>query len=97
MAIPASWSDAVALQVDGLSCWPTYDNGDIIIVRGEQRLTESEFLNRMCVVRRPKGWAWSNAFGAAARRACPPGKHTFPPIEDVSLSSARPVRMHLSD
>ena len=38
--IPASWSDAVALQVDGLSCWPTYDNGDIIIVRGEQRLTE---------------------------------------------------------
>lgn len=96
--VPASWSDATALQVDGVSCWPTYEDGDIIIVRGEQRLVEAEFLNRMSVVETVDGLGLVKR----VRRGAQPGLYTLespnaPPIEDVLLTSARPVRMHLSD
>ena len=95
--IPASWNDATALQVDGLSCYPLYEDGDIIVVRGEQRLIESEFLNRMCVVETADG----RGLVKRVRRGTAAGVYTLeslnaPPIEDVELTSARPVKMHLA-
>lgn len=95
--IPASWDDATAFQVDGLSCYPLYEDGDIIVVRGERRLVETEFLNRMCVVETTDG----RGLVKRVRRGSAAGTYTLeslnaPPIEDVVLSCARPVRMHLS-
>lgn len=94
--IPASWDDAVALEVSGLSCYPTYDNGDDIVIRGERRLVEGEILGRMCVVETADGLGLVKR----VRRGQTPGLFNLespnaPTLEDVPLVSARPVKMHL--
>lgn len=94
--VPASWEDAVALEVTGLSCYPTYDDGDDIVIRGERRIVESEILGRMCVVETADGLGLVKR----VRRGKTPGLFNLespnaPTIEDVPLLSARPVRMHL--
>lgn len=95
--VPASWTDALALQVDGLSNWPVYEDGDFLVIRGEQRLREEEFLGKMCVVETADGLGLVKR----VRRGSAPGFYTLesvnaPPIEDVALASARPVRLKLS-
>ncbi len=94
--VPASWSDAVALQVSGLSCYPIYDDGDDIVIRGEQRLIDEEILGKMCVVETSDGIGMVKR----VRRGSAPGLYTLestnaPTIEDVPLRSARAVRLHL--
>lgn len=94
--VPAGWTDAVALQIQGLSCYPMYDDGDDIVIRGERRLEPDEILNRMCVVETQDGLGLVKR----VRRGSRPGVFTLespnaPPIEDVALSSARPVRLHV--
>lgn len=94
--VPASWSDAAALEVDGLSCYPIYEDRDIIIVRGQRRLLEDEFLGKFCVVETVDGLGLVKR----VRRGSSPGLYTLespnaPSIEDVMLGSARPVRMSL--
>ncbi|MDP3405068.1 MAG: helix-turn-helix domain-containing protein [Brevundimonas sp.] len=96
LEVPASWDDAIALEVDGTSCWPTYDDGDDIVVRGERRLIADEIIGRMCVVETSDGLGLVKR----VRRGTEPGLFTLespnaPPIEDVALSSARPVRLHV--
>jgi repressor LexA len=95
--VPASWTDAVALVIDGLSNYPVYEDGDIIIVRGEQRLNEEEFLGKMAVVETMDGYGLLKR----VRRGSAAGLYTLesvnaPPLEDISLASARPVKMTLS-
>lgn len=95
--IPASWTDAVPLEVVGASCYPVYEDRDVIVIRGEHRLEESEFLGKMCVVETHDGLGLVKR----VRRGSAPGLYTLespnaPPIEDVSLMSARPVKLHLS-
>lgn len=94
--VQVSWTDAVALQIAGNSGYPIYDDGDDIIIRGEHRLEEDEFLNRMCVVETAEGMGLLKR----VRRGSRPGLYTLespnaPPIEDIELTSARPVRAHL--
>ena len=94
--VPASWHDAIALEVDGLSCWPIYDEGDDIVVRGERRLIDAEIQGKMCVVETVDGLGLVKR----VRRGTMPGTFTLespnaPPIEDVQLASARPVRLHV--
>lgn len=94
--VPASWTDALPLAVVGLSCYPIYEDGDIIVVRGEQRLLEDEFLGKMCVVETADGLGLVKR----VRRGSAPGLFTLespnaPPIEDVALISARPVKAAL--
>jgi transcriptional regulator with XRE-family HTH domain len=94
--IPASWTDATAYEVHGLSCWPIYDEHDVIVIRGEQRFNEQECLGRMCIVETVDGIGMVKRL----RRGSAPGLYTLespnaPAIEDVTLTSARPVRLHL--
>lgn len=96
--VPASWTDAVALEVDGLSCYPIYEDRDVIIIRGAQRLEEDEFLGKMSVVETADGLGLVKR----VRRGSGPGLYTLespnaPTIEDVPLMSARPVKMALKD
>lgn len=93
--VPASWHDAVALEVSGTSCWPVYDDGDDIVIRGDRRLVESEILGKMCVVETIDGLGLVKR----VRRGSTEGRYMLespnaPPIEDVELASARPVRLH---
>ncbi|PZU00933.1 MAG: hypothetical protein DI624_01340 [Brevundimonas sp.] len=95
--VPASWHDAIALEVSGTSCWPIYEDGDTLAIRGERRLDEGEILGRMCVVETMDGLGLVKRI----RKGSAPGLYTLespnaPPIEDVMLASARPVRMHVS-
>jgi transcriptional regulator with XRE-family HTH domain len=95
--VPASWGDAVALEIDGLSNYPVYEDRDVIVIRGEQRLNEGEFLGKMCVVETDDGLGLVKR----VRRGSEPGRYTLesinaPPIENVALVSARPVRLRLS-
>lgn len=95
--VPASWTDAIALQVDGVSNWPVYEDGDFLVIRGEQRLREDECLGKMCVVETADGLGLVKR----VRRGSTPGLYTLesvnaPPLEDVPLISARPVRLKLS-
>lgn len=94
--VPASWDDVTALQISGTSCYPVYEDGDTVIVRGPRRRIEDEFLNRVAVVETDDGLGLLKK----VRRGSGPGLYTLespnaPPIEDVQLRSARPVRMHL--
>ncbi len=94
--VPASWRDAYALEISGTSGFPLYAEGDVVVIRGEQRLLEEEFLNRMAVVETDDGMGLLKR----VRRGSGPGLYTLeslnaPPIEDVRLHSARPVRAHL--
>lgn len=94
--VPASWHDAVALQVSGTSCWPIYDDGDDIVIRGDRRLLDEEIIGRMCVVETTDGMGLVKR----VRRGSAAGTYTLespnaPPIEDVQLASARPVRLHV--
>lgn len=94
--VPASWADAAAFEISGTSCYPDYEDGDIVVVRGGQRLEESEFLNRTCVVETVDGLGLLKK----VRRGAEPGLYTLesrnaPPIEDVRIASARPIRAHL--
>lgn len=94
--VPASWTDAVALQISGDSGYPVYADGDVVVIRGEQRLLEEEFLNRMAVVETDDGLGLMKR----VRRGRAPGLYTLeslnaPPVEDVMLRSARPVKAHL--
>lgn len=93
--VPASWRDAIALEVSGTSCWPIYDDGDDIVVRGERRLVEDELIGKMCVVETVDGLGLVKR----VRRGTRPGLFTLespnaPPIEDVKLASGRPVKLH---
>lgn len=94
--IPGSWNDAIALEISGTSCWPIYDDGDDIVIRGDRRLIEDEILGRMCVVETMDGLGMVKR----VRRGSAPGTYTLespnaPPVEDVQLASARPVRLHI--
>lgn len=94
--IPASWADATAYEVLGESCWPIYAAHDVIVIRGEQRLSEAECLGRMCIVETAAGIGMVKRL----RKGSMPGLYTLespnaPAIEDVELSTARPVRLHL--
>lgn len=94
--VPASWGDAGALEIQGLSCYPIYEEGDIIVIRGEQRLVEGEILGKMCVVETADGVGLVKR----VRRGATPGCYDLespnaPTLEDVPLASARPVRLHV--
>lgn len=94
--VPASWDDALALEISGTSCWPMYDDGDDIVVRGPRRLIMEEIVGKMCVVETADGLGLVKRI----RRGSAPGLFTLespnaPPIEDVPLVSARPVRLHV--
>lgn len=93
--VPASWEDAFALEVQGLSCYPIYDEGDLIVVRGDRSLNEADFLGKMSVVETSDGIGLVKR----VRRGKTPGCYDLesqnaPTLEDVPLVSARPVRLH---
>lgn len=96
--VPSGWADAIALEVSGDSCWPIYEDGDTIVIRGERRLQDDEILGRMCVVETSDGVGLVKR----VRRGSTHSLFTLespnaPPIEDVRLASARPVKMRLTD
>jgi transcriptional regulator with XRE-family HTH domain len=93
--VPASWTDAIALDIEGLSCYPIYDDGDYLVIRGDRRLDEGEILGRMCVVETSDGIGLVKR----VRRGSLPGLFNLespnaPTLEDISVVSARPVRLH---
>mgnify|MGYP001008605246 CR=1 FL=1 len=90
------WPDAVAFEVRGAACWPLYDDGDALVIRGDRRLDEAEALGRVCVVETQDGVQLVKRL----RRGSAPGLYTLdapnqPPAEDVPIISARPIRLHL--
>lgn len=94
--IPASWEDATALEIRGDSCWPIYEDGDIIVIRGARRFNPTECAGRMCVVETADGVG----FVKRVRPGTGPGLYTLdspnlPPIENVQVLSARPVKLHI--
>lgn len=91
--VPADWTDAFALEVVGDSCWPTYSPGDILVARGERRLNSGEIVGRMCVVETADGLSLVKRVRKGSRS----GHYHLespnaPTMEDVPLSSARPVK-----
>ena len=93
--VPASWMDAVALEIRGDSCLPVYAEGGLIVVRGEQRFDPEEALRKMCVLELEDG----RGLVKELRRTADP--HHFDlwspnsaPIEDVRIASARPVKAY---
>jgi phage repressor protein C with HTH and peptisase S24 domain len=96
ISIPFVWSDAVALQVIGDSCYPIYEAGEFIVIRGEQRLVVEECLNRMCVVETEDGVG-------LVKRVLDGGGGTFylespnaPGMPNQRLASARPVQIKIN-
>lgn len=93
--IPYDWQDAVPFEVAGTSCYPIYEPGDIIIVRGEPRLILEEIEGHMCVVETEAGLG-------LVKRVFEDGRGTFqlespnaPPRKQVALRSARRVVLKL--
>lgn len=93
--VPASWTDAIALQVRGDSGLPLYADGGILVIRGDQRLDEREFLRRMAILELKDG----RGLVKEARRSAEPGRYDLwspnaAPIEAVEVVSARPVKAY---
>jgi len=84
---------AVAVEVRGDSLLPVAEDGWRLIYSGEQTLTESEILNRLCVVQLEDG----RALVKRVMRGSQPGRYHLvstnaPMIEDVALQWAAPVK-----
>lgn len=50
VGVPANILDGSAYRVEGDSCYPVFEHGDVIVIEGEQRANPAEFLHRYCVV-----------------------------------------------
>lgn len=93
--VPATWADAAALVIEGDSMLPLYEDGGHLIIRGQPRLFEAEFLRRVCEVRTADG----RALVKEVRRGQAPGMYDLlslnaAPIEGVRLVHARPVKAY---
>ncbi len=94
--VPGTWFDAVAFEIKGDSCYPIYEEGDIIVVRGSPRINPGEFEQKMCVVETEDGIG-------LVKRVIPVGDNRYnlespnaPMILDVALTSARPVKSKIT-
>lgn len=92
---PIAWSDATAFLVVGDSCYPTYEDGDFILVRGPRRLVPDECEGKMCVVETEDG-------RGLVKRVFDDGRGTFQlespnaqPLRRIGLVAARPVKLRL--
>lgn len=93
--VPASWHDAIALQISGDSMLPIYQDGGLLIVRGEQHFDPTTALGRICEVRTDDG----RSLVKEVRRGANLGRFDLislnaAPIENVKLVFARPVRAY---
>lgn len=96
VVIPGELDDAQAFRVEGDSCLPIFEPGDVLVVRGGPRAIEGEFLNRYCVVQTSDGLGY-------VKRVTPgvsvPGRgrlynlesENAETIENQQIESARPV------
>lgn len=98
--LPTELEDASAYRVEGDSCSPVFEPGDVLVVRGGSRADEGEFLNRYCVVETADGLGWVKR---VTRGIEVPGSGRLytlesdnaDPIENQVLKSARPVLLRL--
>lgn len=90
---PIAATGIVALQVDGDSLYPVYQDNDLIFFMRDPSLPEAEFLARECVVKLADG-------AMLLRRVMRDGQrgrytlvsHHAPPLNGVKLDWASPVR-----
>jgi len=93
--VPASWQDAIALRVSGDSMLPLYQDGGILIVRGEQHFDPITAVGKVCQVHLSDGTSMVKEVrrGAALDRYDLLSLNAAP-IEGVRIVSARPVRAY---
>lgn len=100
IALPGELEDASAYWVEGDSCSPVFEPGDVLVVRGPGRADEGEFLNRYCVVETDDGLGWVKR---VTRGMTVPGRGRLynlesdnaDPIQNQQIKSARPVLLRL--
>lgn len=94
--VPSPLEEASAYKVTGDSCYPIFEDGDLLVVRGFQRLNPREFLGRYCVVETAQGHGFVKKVvrgvsvvgqGATFNLESP----NAPTIPNVQIISARPV------
>lgn len=90
---PGLTGDAVALEVQGDSMFPTAENGWKLIYTGEQTVLEEEVLNRLCVVK----LADDRVMVKRLMRGTQQGRYHLvssnaPPIEDAEIVWAARVK-----
>lgn len=88
VSAPAGVVNGAALRVIGLSMWPRFGDGDVVIYeRTPQSL--DELLNRTCVVFATDGRVWLKTLEAgSARGLYNLTSHNAPPMRDVSVDRA---------
>jgi len=93
--VPASWQDAIALRISGDSMLPLYQDGGILIVRGEQHFDPATAVGKVCQVHLADGTSMVKEVrrGAALERYDLLSLNAAP-IEGVRIVSARPVRAY---
>lgn len=98
--VPTDFENGQAFRVEGTSCAGVFEEGDIVVVRGGPRADEREFLNRFCVVQTAAGLGYLKLI---ERGLGIPGKgrlyNLLSPnaetLENVEITSARPVRLRI--
>ena len=90
----------VAVVVEGSSMEPAYEDGDLIFYNRETLGVPAEAVGRRCVCEDGQGYAWVKL--VRRREGQPEGLFDLisfhadsPPIYDVPLKWASPIRMHL--
>lgn len=89
--LPAEIDNAIGLIVDGLSMFPVYNNGDVVVVEDKNYLPE-HLINEECYVRLSDG----RAFLKIVKRGTKPrhwtlSSHNAPDIENVQITKVMPV------
>lgn len=98
--VPADFTDGQAFRVVGDSCIPVFEDGDILVVNGSVSATESEFLNRFCVVETSENLGFVKK---VVRGASVPGQGQLytlespnaPDIQNVQLKRVSPISMRI--
>ncbi len=98
--VPADFADAQAFKVEGESCLPIFEPGDILVVRGSASASEGEFLNRFCVVETDEGLGYVKS---VVRGMTVPGQGQLYTLEspnadnipNVRLKRVRPISMRI--
>lgn len=97
--VPADFDGGRAFRVEGDSCLPIFEPGDVLVVR-DRAASEGEFLNRYCVVETADGFGYVKR---VVRGATVPGRGQLYTLEspnaeeisNVQIRSARPVQLRI--
>lgn len=97
--VPADFDGGRAFRVEGDSCLPIFEPGDVLVVK-DHAPSEGEFLNRFCVVETTDGLGYVKR---VVRGATVPGRGQLYTLEspnadeitNIQIRSARPVQLRI--